>query len=103
LSGRGGCGGSWVRPRAPRAWHGPFGLPPLWSKPVPLRPFFAQCPSSFRTMLCHCEKGFFETRRGNPLEPLTGTAHTLNYASSRHLLLLLETNTEAMVISAPIR
>ena len=29
---------------APRAWHGPFGLPPLWSKPVPLRPFFSAMP-----------------------------------------------------------
>ena len=34
---------------APRAWHGPFGLSPLWSKPVPLRLSFPPCPSSFRT------------------------------------------------------
>ena len=34
---------------APRAWHGPFGLPPLWSKPVPLRLPLPPCPSSFRT------------------------------------------------------
>jgi hypothetical protein len=41
---------------APRAWHGPFGLPPLWSKPVPLRLSLPPCPSSFRTLLCHCEE-----------------------------------------------
>ena len=87
---------------APRAWHGPFGLPPLWSKPVPLRLSLPQCPSSFRTLLCHCEKGFLETRRGNPLDPLRGTAHPLNYPSSRPLLLLLETDTEAYVAVAAV-
>ena len=34
---------------ASRAWHDPFGLPPFWSKPVPLRLPLPQCPSSFRT------------------------------------------------------
>jgi hypothetical protein len=51
-------------------------------------------------MLCHCEKGFLETRRGNPLDPLRGTAHPLNYPSSRPLLLLLETYTEAYAVVA---
>ena len=88
---------------APRACHGPFGLPPLWSKPVPLRLSLPQCPSSFRTLLCHCEKGFLETRRGNPLDHHTGTAHPLNYPSSRPLLLLLETDTEADDVAAGAR
>ena len=45
-------------------------------------------------------RGGLKVRRGNPPDHLKGTAPLFNFPSSRRLLLLLETNTEASVVVA---
>ena len=49
------------------AW--PFlGCRPFWPGPPRYAIYWLACPLSFRPRLSHCEKSFFETRRGNPLD-----------------------------------